>query len=65
MLTKGGYKMRYKITGFNNTDIVMLERETFTLGEAIATARYLNTYYNCDFVVVVDTTTNKHVYTIG
>ena len=24
----------------NNTDIVMLERETFTLGEAIATARY-------------------------
>ena len=57
--------MRYTIKGFNNTEIVMYERETFTLGEAIAIAKYLNTYYNADFVVVVDTATNKHVYTIG
>lgn len=57
--------MKYSIKGFNNTDLEMYERETFTLGEAIAIAKYLNTYYNCDFVVVVDTTTNKHVYTIG
>ena len=57
--------MKYIIKGFNNTDIEMYERETFTLGEAIAIARYLNTYYKADFVVVVDTTTNKHIYTIG
>lgn len=57
--------MRYIIKGFNNTDIEMYERETFTLGEAIAIAKYLNTYYNADFVVVVDNTTGKHVYTIG
>lgn len=57
--------MRYSIKGFNNTDLEMYERETFTLAEAIAITKYLNTYYNCDFVVVVDTTTNKHIYTIG
>lgn len=65
MLTKGGHKMRYKITGFNNTDIEMYECETFTFVEAKAVAKYFNTDYNADFVVVVDTTTNKHVYTIG
>lgn len=57
--------MRYSIKGFNNTDLEMYERETFTLGEAIATARYLNTYYNADFVVVTDNTTGKQVYIIG
>lgn len=57
--------MKYSIKGFNNTDLEMYERDTFTLGEAIATARYFNTYYNADFVVVIDNTTGKQVYTIG
>ena len=56
--------MRYIIKGFNNKVCEMYERETFTLGEAIAIARYLNTYYGCDFVVVKDTTTNEYVYSI-
>ena len=57
--------MRYSIKGFNNTDLEMYERETFTLGEAIAIARYLNTYYKADFVVVIDNTTGEQIYVIG
>lgn len=56
--------MRYKIDGYNNTTIVKYERETFTLVEAISIARYFNTHYGCDFVVVKDTTTNEYVYSI-
>ena len=57
--------MRYNITGFNNTDLEKCECETFTLAEAKAVAKYFNTEYNCDFVVVVDNRTGKQVYTIG
>ena len=57
--------MRYIVKGFNNTSLEMYERETFTLEEAKATAEYFHICYSCDFVVAVDNSTGKQVYTIG
>lgn len=56
--------MKYKIIGYNNTDITKSERETFTLEEAIATAKYFNTDCGCELVIVKDIITNQYIYTI-
>ena len=56
--------MKYKIIGYNNTDITKYECETFTHEEAIATAKYFNTCCGCELVIVKDITTNQYVYAI-
>lgn len=58
-------KFNYKINGFNNTKIAQYEHKTFTCVEAVKVAQYFHEEYGADFVVVVDISTNKIIYSIG
>lgn len=57
-------KYNYRIKGFDNANIKQYEYKTFTYEEAVKVAQYLNEECNADFVVILDISTTKIIYSI-